>query len=132
MNPREKDLVELEQRFWQSMVDQVTDSALEILAEPALMVSSHGLMKFDHAGYRRMAEKGPLVLRDFELREMDVLFPTPDVAVLTYKVRQTVSSRDQTGGETQDMADTSTWIRQDGEWRCVMHTESPVRGGSSH
>ena len=53
-----KTLIDLETKFWQSMVDQDTDTALEMLTEPALMVSSHGAMKFDHAGYRKMAEQG--------------------------------------------------------------------------
>ena len=53
-----KTLIDLEKKFWQSMVDQDTDAALKLLEEPALMVSSHGAMKFDHAGYRKMAEQG--------------------------------------------------------------------------
>ena len=51
-------LVNLEKKFWQSMVDHKTDVALNLLCEPALMVSSHGAMKFDHAGYRQMADHG--------------------------------------------------------------------------
>ena len=55
-----KTLVDLEKKFWQSMVNQDVDASLEMLHEPALMVSSHGSMKFDHAGYRKMAEQGPM------------------------------------------------------------------------
>ena len=54
-----KTLVDLEKKFWQSMIDQDADTATEMLSEPALMVSSHGTMKFDHAGYRRMASTAP-------------------------------------------------------------------------
>ncbi|MEO8117694.1 MAG: hypothetical protein ABI606_00030 [Rhodoferax sp.] len=32
--------------------------ALDLLCEPALMVSAHGAMKFDHARYRQMADHG--------------------------------------------------------------------------
>ena len=56
MQPTSNDLISLEKKFWQSMVDEDTDTALSMLDEPALMVSSHGAMQFDHAGYRRMAE----------------------------------------------------------------------------
>ena len=28
-------------------------------------------MKFDHAGYRRMAEQGPMVITSFELGDME-------------------------------------------------------------
>jgi hypothetical protein len=65
---QEKTLVDLETKFWQSMVDQDTDAALALLTEPALMVSGHGAMKFDHAGYRKMAEQGSMVLTSFAER----------------------------------------------------------------
>ena len=71
-----KTLAELETKFWQSMVDQETDVALDLLSEPALMVSSHGSMKFDHAGYRQMAEHGSMVVTSFELSDVDVVFQT--------------------------------------------------------
>jgi len=53
MRTSDKTLIDLETKFWQSMVDQDPDTAVSLLSEPALMVSAHGAMKFDHAGYRR-------------------------------------------------------------------------------
>jgi len=130
MNTASQTLVDLEKRFWQSMIDEDTDTALEMLAEPSLMVSPHGAMKFDHAAYREMAEKGSMVIKSYELDDMDVLFANDDTAVLTYKVRQTIAPRGKGKASakevTQEMADSSTWVRQDGHWRCVMHTETPV------
>lgn len=126
-NPRET-LVELENQFWQSIVDQDTDTAVELLTEPALMVSTHGTMKFDHAGYRHMAEKGSMVLKKFELSDMDVLFPNESTAVITYHVKQQLAPRGKNGVMDQEMNDTSTWIKEDGEWKCVMHTETPAGG----
>jgi hypothetical protein len=119
-------LIELETRFWQSLVDQDTDAALEILSEPAVMVSGHGAMKFDHEGYRRMAEKGPTVLKSFEFSNMEVVFPNASTAVLTYHVKQGVAPRGKNDGTVQEMNDSSTWIKVGDEWQCVMHTETPA------
>jgi len=58
MQPQAKTIIDLERKFWQSLVDNDTDVALGMLAEPSLMVSSHGAMSFDHAKYREMAEHG--------------------------------------------------------------------------
>ena len=123
-----QELVALETQFWQSMVDQDTDTALKMLHEPALMVSSHGVVKFDHDGYRKMAEQGGMVLTSFEFADMDVMFPNDETAVLTYRVKQGVAQRDKSVSEVQEMADASTWIREGGQWRCVMHSETPVQG----
>lgn len=127
-----KTLIELETRFWQSMVDQDTDSALELLNEPALMVSSHGAMKFDHEGYRRMAEKGSLVLKSFELSDVQVVFPNESTAVMTYHVKQGVSQRGNNTNTMQEMNDTSTWIKVRDTWQCVMHTETPAGEHAKH
>ena len=124
-----KTLIDLETRFWQSMVDQDTDSALQLLHDPAMMASSHGAMKFDHAGYRKMAEHGSMVVTAFTLSDIEVVFATETTAVLTYRVRQTVAVRagvNIEGSTVQDMSDTSTWVYVDERWQCVVHTESQM------
>ncbi len=122
------ELVELENRFWQSLVDEDADTALALLAEPALMVGLHGAIKFDHAKYRQMAEKGSMVVKSFALSDMDVVLANEDTAVLTYRVQQSLSERGKSEEIKQEMADSSVWVRKDGEWRCAMHTETPVAG----
>ena len=129
MTTATKTLIDLETKFWQSMVDQDTDAALQLLHDPAQMASSHGAMKFDHAGYRKMAEQGSMVVTAFTLGDIEVLCPSETTAVMTYRVKQTVAERE--GGKngkstTQDMLDTSTWVYVDKRWQCVLHTESQM------
>lgn len=126
MSTPSKILIDLETKFWQSIVNQDTDTALEMLGEPSLMVSTHGAMKFDHAGYRKMAEQGTMLVKSFELSDMEVVFPSDATAILTYRVKQSVSSRGKDETIAQEMNDTSTWIRKARRWRCVMHTETPI------
>jgi len=121
-----KTLIDLENRFWQAIVDQDADAATELLTEPAVMVSAHGAMKFDHAGYRKMTEKGTMVLTSFELSDMNVVFPNDSTAVLTYHVKQKMAKRGENNGALQEMNDTSTWIKSGDRWQCVMHTETPA------
>jgi hypothetical protein len=129
MQANSKALVELETKFWQSLVDEDTDTALSMLDEPALMVSTHGAMQFDHRQYRQMAEQGTMVVKSFELSDMNVVFPTDETAVMTYRVKQALAPRGKSDLINQEMADSSVWTRKDGEWRCVMHTETPVGAG---
>jgi hypothetical protein len=119
-------LVDLETKFWQSMVDHETDVALNLLCEPALMVSSHGAMKFDHAGYRQMADHGAMVINSFEFRDMQVVFPNDATAILSYRVKQSVAPRGKGVTTEEEMNDTSTWVKTDLGWRCAMHTETPI------
>jgi hypothetical protein len=125
-------LVDLETRFWQSIVDEDTDTALEMLAEPSLMVNAHGTMKFDHTSYRKMAEQGPMVLKNYELSNMEVTFPNESTAVLTYHAKQEMAPRGKGETTVQEMNDTSTWIKTGDTWKCVAHTESPAEARATH
>lgn len=128
MRTADSTLINLEKKFWQSMVDEDTDTALEMLNEPALMVTSQGALQFSHREYREMAENGNMVIKSFELSDVNVMFPNDDTAVLTYKVRQAMAERGEGESEAveQLMADSSVWMRKDGEWRCFMHTETEI------
>jgi len=125
MQTASDELIDLENRFWQSMVNEDAETALTMLAEPSLMVSSHGTMSFDHNEFRKMLEDGSMVINSFELNNMNVFFPTEDTALITYKARQTTSMRGKAEQITQEMTDASVWTRQNGQWRCAMHTETP-------
>jgi ketosteroid isomerase-like protein len=128
MQTSSKTLIDLENRFWQSMVDQDADTAIEMLSEPAVMVSPQGAFKFDHDTYRKMAKEGPSVLTSYELSNVDVVFPNESTAVITYRVKQGTTPRGDGKAKVEEMNDTSTWIRQGDHWQCVMHTETPATG----
>jgi ketosteroid isomerase-like protein len=126
--PSSQALIDLEEKFWQAIVDEDADTAVGMLCEPALMVSAQGAMKFDHAGYRRMAEQGTMVLKSYRLSDMEVVFPTDDTAILTYRVEQDLTPRGKSEVVTQQMADSSIWVRKGSDWQCAMHTETPLEG----
>ena len=85
--------------------------------------------EFDHAGYRKMAEQGSMVLTEYQLSDMEVVFPNDSTAVVTYHVRQKMAARgEKKAGPVEEVNDTSTWIKDGGAWKCVMHTETPANG----
>ena len=108
MSTSAKTLIDLETKFWQSMVDQDADAALQLLHDPAMMSTAHGAMKFDHAGYGKMAEQGAMVVTSFELSKVEVMFPSDATAVLTHQVKQTVAAREGGRSTTHNMSDAST------------------------
>jgi len=119
---QQDEIAELEKAFWDSMIDGKPEVATKMLTEPAVMVSGHGATKFDHSAYTNMARNDKYKLIDYTMSDMDVVFPRDDVAVASYHV---VQNMDMQGKPMQmEVYDTSTWIRLDGAWRCVMHTES--------
>ena len=56
--------------------------------------------------------------------------PSPDVAIIAYEVRQTVTLK----GEPKELhaADLSTWIRGEDGWACHAHTEPLIEDKPKH
>ena len=113
----------LERAFWESMVDNDPKVATGMLTEPALMVSGHGAMRFDHAAYTRMATDTKHRVLEYGISGMEVLSPSDAVAIATYHVHQKM----EMDGKPMEMdaVDSSTWVKIDGDWKCAAHTECP-------
>jgi hypothetical protein len=125
MNGQRTEIERLERAFWQSMVHQQPNVATAMITEPALMVSGHGPMSFDHVEYTRMANNEQHRLVEYSLSDMDVLFPTDAVAIATYRAHQKM---EMDGKPLEfDSVDSSTWVKVDGGWKCAAHTESEAK-----
>jgi ketosteroid isomerase-like protein len=120
--PSSATIERLEKDFWQSMVDKDADKAAAMIAEPSLVTGPSGTMRMDPKLYKKMTEEGQWTLDKFEFSDVDVIFPNEDTGIIAYKVHQTGTMK----GEKMDLncADSSTWVREDGEWRCALHTET--------
>jgi len=118
----EKEIVGLETRFWQAMKDQDVDAALALTADPTLVTGSQGAARLDHKTFRGMMSGASWELKSYEFSDMKVEKVTDDVAVIVYKVREDLTF----DGEpiSFEAADASTWVRKDGGWVCILHTES--------
>lgn len=122
---RRTEVESLERAFWQSLVDNDPKVASGMLTPTALMVSANGAMSFDPITYEKMAVDSPYRLVDYSFSDMDIMFPTDDIAIATYRARQKVEMDGKT--TEQDVVDSSTWIRIDGAWRCAAHTETEAK-----
>ena len=112
----------LEKAFWQSMVDKDADKAATMIADDSLVVGPEGAMRIGPEEYKRMTEEGQWELDRFELSDVNVVFPNEDTGIIAYKVHQTGTMR----GQEMDLncADSSTWVREGGDWKCALHTET--------
>ena len=74
-------------------------------------------MSFDPPTYEKMATDPQSRVLGWRFTDFDVLFPYDDVAIATYRAWQKFTHK----GETveQDVVDSSTWVRIDGQWKCA-------------
>ncbi len=117
-----EEIVGLEKKFWQSMVDKDPETAMTMIADESLVTGPMGTMKIDPAKYGEMTREGNWTLDSFTFKDVDVVFPSDDIAVIAYTVHQ----KGTMGDKPMDMhcADASTWVKDNGSWKCALHSET--------
>jgi len=115
-------VIELETKFWQTMIDKDVDTAVSLLAEPSIVTGATGAASIDKASFKKMMAGGKWDLHEFKFDDIQFNTPAPNVAVIGYKVTEklTVDGKKQ----TLTAADASVWIKQGDKWLCSLHTES--------
>jgi uncharacterized protein (TIGR02246 family) len=119
----EKEILELEKRYWQALKDNDLQTCLELTDDPCIVSGAQGFNKINKAQFSEMMKSANYTLDDFKVEDgAEVRLLGDDVAVLAYKVHEELTLE---GKKVQlDAAESSTWIKRDGRWVCTMHTES--------
>jgi len=122
MTNDKQQIIDLETRFWQSMKDKDPTAAKAMIADEGLVAGRMGTMRIDPAKYAKMTEEGQWTLKSFDLKDVDVVFPNKDTAIIAYKVHQTGDHK----GQPRDMtcADSTVWVRSGDSWKSALHTET--------
>jgi ketosteroid isomerase-like protein len=118
----ERDLMSLENRYWQAVKDRDVEGAMRLTADPCIVAGAQGVARVDLKDFAGIMDKSKYTLHDFELSEPKVEQLGDDVAILAYRVHEelTVDGKRM----SIDCSDASAWIRRDGHWLCALHTES--------
>jgi len=67
---------------------------------------------------------GGWTLHEFTLSDVQVRLVCDDAAIVAYKVKELLTVEGKS--ITVEAADSSTWVRRDGQWVCSMHTEALI------
>lgn len=119
-----QDIIDLENRFWRTMIDKDVETAAELMADKSIVTGAQGAATIDRQSFAKMMEGSDWTLESYVFSDVQVAFPTADVAIIGYKVSENLLIDGKP--LKLEAADASTWIRQDGSWRCALHTESVI------
>jgi uncharacterized protein (TIGR02246 family) len=120
----ETEFLQLERRFWDALKDRDARAAEDLTDFPCVVTGAQGVGSIDRQAFAKMVESPNYSIKKAELSDVTVRLVRDDVAVVAYKVHEQVMVEGQT--VTFDAADSSTWVRRDGEWRCAAHSEAIV------
>ena len=119
----EKELLELERRYWQALQDGDADTAMKLTDDPCIVAGASGVASLDRKMMAGMMKQGTWKLQHFAIDpDVKVKMIGDDVAVLAYTVHEELTVDDKP--VKLQAADASTWVRRDGGWVCALHTEA--------
>lgn len=129
MTGNKQQIIDLETRFWQSMKDKDVATAKSLIAQEGLVTGPMGTMTINPEKYAQMTRDGQWTLENFEMKNVEVVQPTPDSAIIAYEVRQTGDMK----GQKMDLrcADSSVWVKEGSDWKCALHTETILEDASA-
>ena len=113
----EKAITDLEKSAWESYKNKQADAFRKLMSKDYYGTYAEGIKNLD----REVADMAKTDLGEYSLADMKVVFPSADVAVVTYKttMQQTSEGKDMSG--TYNSA--SVWVKKSGKWLEVLHTE---------
>ena len=120
--PIEGQLQDLENQYWQAIKDRDVQAAMRLTDDPCIVTGSQGVARITHQAFAGMLQAGGWTLHEFTLSDMQVRLLSEDVAILAYRVKESLTVEGK--AITLDASDSSTWVKLDGEWKCAAHTES--------
>ena len=117
-----QDIIELEKKFWQTMIDRDVYTAANMMADKSIVVGAQGAATIDALAFARMMKEGAWELRSFKLDKLQVQFTNDDTAIIGYEVTEKLV----VDGNPLELTayDATVWTRVDGGWKCALHTES--------
>jgi ketosteroid isomerase-like protein len=118
----EQDITSLEREYWDALRNRDLATAKKLTDDPCIVTGPQGAATIDQKQFAQMFESETWTLNDYELQDVQVREVSDDVAVIAYKVTEQMTVEGKP--LTLEAADASTWVRRDGRWLCVLHTES--------
>lgn len=121
-NPSKHDIVALETSYWDAMKSKDGARSAALSGATTLVTGAQGVASIAKAKMGKMTEEGDWTLESYKLDDIEVITPTPDIAIIAYTVTQNVTMK----GRSQQLraADSSTWVRTDTGWQCHAHSET--------
>tara|TARA_B110001454_G_C12723068_1_gene435680 strand:+ start:13097 stop:13504 length:408 start_codon:yes stop_codon:yes gene_type:complete len=122
----ESEIIKLENRYWNAIKDNDVETMMKLSDENCIVTGAQGVTKVKRSDFPKMNAEGNKIytLNDFKLKDHKITIVNEDIVVVGYNVWENLTVE----GKPIELeaADASTWIRKDGKWVCVLHTESLV------
>lgn len=122
VNATRQELLALEQRYWNAIKEKDPATATALSDDPCMVVGAQGVGEMGKSELAKMLRGATYELDAFSLEEVHTRQISDEVVAMAYKVKEDLVVDGQK--IKLEAFDSSVWVRRDGKWVCVVHTES--------
>jgi hypothetical protein len=119
----ETEIFNLEKKYWQGMEDHQYETVKNLTHFPCIIAGRNGVQSVDEPSFKKMFESGE-GNKIKVLGYLDVIsqLPTQQTAVTAY----VIELLDTKENKSVKCSCTSTWIKENDRWLCMLHTETEL------
>jgi len=116
----ESKILDLEKKYWKAMTDKDFETVRSLTKFPCIVAGKQGVRSVDEPGFKQMFEQGKGRTMTVKSISDEQVQAGEDHAMIAYLIELDYD------GNAMKCACTSTWVKENGEWVCAMHTESDL------
>ena len=118
-----EEVLEMERKFWEAMKNRDSKTCAALSDSSCLVTGPEGIANLTPDEVGAMVGNSKSELRNYRIgKGAQVQLVGDNVAVVAYRVHEDLIVDGKP--VSIDAADSSTWIKRDGQWRCALHTEA--------
>lgn len=121
----DKKIIELEKAYWKAMETKDFETIKRLTRFPCITVGKEGINSIDEPTFKQRFDSAgnmKLTVKDISHIESQMIHDTS--AVIAYQITLAYDMEGKT--QTNSCACSSTWSKENDQWKCVLHTESEI------
>lgn len=121
----ETQIIELEKKYWQGMENHDYETVRKLTHFPCIIAGKSGLQSVDEATFKKMFESvdGDKI-KVVRFSDVQTQLLNENTAVTAYLIELKIADEKQ--NNPVKCACTSTWVKENNNWVCAMHTETEL------
>ncbi len=118
----ETQILELEKKYWQGMESHDYETVKNLTRFPCIVAGKKGVLNVDEATFKKMFDSGANAkIKVNGISNVETQHIDENGAVIAYLIELGMD-----GKEPMKCACTSTWVKENNNWICALHTESEL------
>ncbi|WP_291143668.1 DUF4440 domain-containing protein [Flavobacterium sp. UBA7680] len=121
----ETQIIELEKKYWQGMENHEYETVKNLTLFPCIIASKNGVQSVDESQFKKMFESGDGdKIKVLNISNVETKLIAENTAIIGYIIELGITDDKQK--TPTKCACTSTWIKQNDNWVCALHTEAEL------